>query len=90
MPKALLCMLLRPLYLLRSVALFSPETSVLIQSSLYWNSKPRNLSGDSKNAFLHCGDGLAFVETYSTASTKSTRLPLSLLLVRSITAECPA
>ena len=63
---------------------------------LFWFSHPytgnlnSETSGDSENALWHCEDVSALVELHSTASTKLTRLPLSLLLVRSITAECPA
>ncbi len=44
---------------LHSAALFNPETSILIQKRHpYTGNLNRELSGDSKNAFLHCGDVL--------------------------------
>ncbi len=42
------------------VALFNPETSILIQKRHpYTGNLVSEKSGDSKNAFLHCGDVLA-------------------------------
>jgi len=41
-------------------ALFNPKTSILIQKRHpYPGNLNRETSGDSKNAFLHCGDVLA-------------------------------
>ena len=38
-------------------ALFNPETSILIQKRhLYTGNLNSEMSGDSNNAFLHCGD----------------------------------
>ena len=40
--------------------LFNPKTSILIQKCHpYTGNLNRETSGDSKNAFLHCGDVLA-------------------------------
>ncbi len=43
-------------------ALFNPETSILFQKRHpYTGNLNRETSGDSKNAFLHCGDVLATI-----------------------------
>ena len=42
-----------------SAALFDPKTSILIQKRHpYTENLNSETSGDSKNAFLHCGDVL--------------------------------
>ncbi len=45
-------------------ALFNPKTSILIQKcDPYTGNLNSEMSGDSKNAFQHCGDRLAHTKS---------------------------
>ncbi len=59
-------------------ALFNPKTCILIQKRHpYTGNLNSETSGDSKNAFLHCGDVLAHLQSFNLSINQSiNQLPI--------------